>query len=347
MKNFALMFRNNAGIIVRYSLTALFIGLAVWFFNHEKTELHSVSKVMLEARPAWITAGLGLVIIYIMLQGLMYVASFASVNAKINLWDATILFLKRNFISVFIPAGGISSLAFFSKTIENKGISRSQIYFASSIYAFVGILSVIIVAFPAFLFAVSPDSNGLSKWLALFGAILILVLFYLIYKALLGKKLLYKWLIKIYPSATVFIDEISNNEIVSKHFFNTVLVSVFIEFIGIAHVYIAMGALNITPSLSTAIIAYIVVVLFLIVSPFLRGLGAIEVSMSYILLNSGYSSIESIAVTLLFRFFEFWLPLFAGIISFLLKIERLLMRVLPSFLIFALGIVNIVSVLSP
>lgn len=343
---FVLLFRNNAGVIIRFTLTGLFIGLAVWFFNHQKTELHSVGQVLFDANRGWIAAGLVLVILYILLQGMMYVASFASVNAKLNLWDAIILFLKRNFISVFIPAGGISSLAFFSNTIIKKGISKSQVYFASSIYAFVGILSVVIVAIPAFLFAVSGDDKGLTKWYALCGTILILVLIYVIYKSIFRKKSLYKWLIKLYPEAEVLIDEISNNKLVLKHFLNTVLISVFIEFSGIAHVYISMAALNFTPSLSAAIIAYIIVVLFLIISPFLRGLGAIEVSMSYILIHSGYSNVEAIAVTVLFRLFEFWLPLFAGIISFLLKIEKLLMRILPSFMIFILGVVNIVSFLS-
>src|SRR5512133_2093068 len=155
---FSTVLRGNLGIIIRFALTGLFISLAVWFFNHEKTELHSVTGVILGASPVWIVAGLILVIIYILLQGLMYVASFAAVNAKLNLWDAVILFLKRNFISVFIPAGGISSLAFFSNTIERKGISKSQVYFASLIYAFVGILSVVIVAVPAFLLAVSGNN---------------------------------------------------------------------------------------------------------------------------------------------------------------------------------------------
>jgi phosphatidylglycerol lysyltransferase len=108
-----------------------------------------------------------------------------------------------------------------------------------------------------------------------------------------------------------------------------------------------MKALNYTPSLSSAVIAYIVVVLFLIISPFLRGLGAIEVSMTYILIQSGFSSVESMAITLLFRFFEFWLPLLAGLMSFILKVEKLVMRILPAVLIFTLGIVNIISVLTP
>jgi phosphatidylglycerol lysyltransferase len=178
----ALLFRNSSGIIFRFTLTGLFIGLAVWFFNHERTELRSVGHVLFSANPAWIMAGLGLLLLYISFQGYMYVTSFASVNAKLNFRDAIILFLKRNFISVFIPAGGISSLAFFSSSVEKKGISRSQVYFASSIYAFVGILSVIIVAIPAFIFAVSGNSTKNTRWLSLIGAILILVFIYFIYK---------------------------------------------------------------------------------------------------------------------------------------------------------------------
>ena len=53
-----------------------------------------------------------------------------------------------------------------------------------------------------------------------------------------------------------------------------------------------MLALNFHASLSTAIIAYIVVVIFLVISPFLRGLGAIEVSMTYVLIQSGFSNVE-------------------------------------------------------
>ena len=267
--------------------------------------------------------------------------------SRLKLWDAIILFLKRNFISVFLPAGAVSSLAFFSNEIEKKGITRTQVYFASSIYAFVGILSVVIVAIPAFLFVVSGGSLGMGKWYALAGVILILLLFVFVYYSLIRKGKLYTWIVKIYPKAELFIEDLKNNKINRKQFIYTILISVLIEFVGIAHVYISMIALNFPPSLSSAIMAYIVVVIFLIISPFLRGLGAIEVSMTYVLIHSGFSNVESIAITLLFRFFEFWLPLFTGIVSFLLKVDKLIMRIFPAVLIFALGIVNIISVLTP
>jgi phosphatidylglycerol lysyltransferase len=346
-KKIAIFSRGNVKIFLQFALTGLFISLAVWFFNHEKTELHDVSRVIMEANPVLILTGLALVLIYILLQGLMYVSSFAAANAKVSLWDAVILFLKRNFISVFIPAGGISSLAFFGNIVEKKGVSKSQLYVASSVYAFIGIVSVIIVAVPAFLFAISGNSGGPEKWYALAGAILILVLMYSIYKSVLGKRLAYRLLARFYPEAEALIDEAVNNKIVIRHFLTTILISVFIEFAGIAHVYISMAALNLPASLPTAILAYLIMVVFLIISPFLRGLGAIEVSMSVILGHSGYATTDAVAITLLFRLFEFWLPLFAGIISFLLKIGKLLGRILPAFMIFALGVVNIFSVLSP
>jgi phosphatidylglycerol lysyltransferase len=337
----------NGKLITQFLFTSLFIGMAAWFISHEKAELHNVKEIISSANLTWILAGLGLVLFYIFIQGVMYVTSFASLNVNLNLWDAIILFLKRNFISVFLPAGAVSSLAFFSGNIEKKGITKTQVYFASSIYAFVGILSVVIVAIPAFIFVVTGGNLGMGKWYALSGVILILTAFILIYYSLIKKKIFYTWILKIYPKAGIFIDDLKSNNINRRQFVYTILISVIIEFVGIAHVYVSMLALNTVPSLSSAIMAYIIVVMFLIISPFLRGLGAIEVSMTYVLIQTGFSNVESISITLLFRFFEFWLPLFTGIISFLLKIDKLLMRIFPAVLIFSLGILNIVSVLTP
>jgi Uncharacterized conserved protein len=337
----------NGRVITQFLFTALFIGMAAWFIKHEKPELSNVRDIILSANINWILAGIVLVLFYIFIQGVMYVTSFASLDIRVRLWDAIVLFLKRNFISVFLPAGAVSSLAFFSRNIEKRGITKTQIYIASSIYAFVGILSVVIVAVPAFLFIITGGSAGMGKWYALAGVIFILLTFIFVYLSLLKKWILYTWILKIYPKAGFFIDDLRNNKINRKQFVYTILTSIIIEFVGIAHVYISMIALNLSPSISSAIMAYIVVVIFLIISPFLRGLGAIEVSMTYFLIQTGFSNVESISITLLFRFFEFWLPLIAGIVSFFLKVEKLVLRIFPAILIFALGVVNIISVLTP
>src|SRR5665647_459511 len=214
----------NAKLITQFLFTSLFIVLAAWFIFRQKHELGSVIIVISDANKYWILAGLGLVLFYIFIQGVMYVTSFASIDVKLKLWDAIILFLKRNFISVFLPAGAVSSLAFFSNEIEKKGITRTQVYFASSIYAFVGILSVVIVAIPAFLFVVSGGGIGMSKWYALAAVIAILLLFVFVYYSLLKKGKLYYWILKIYPKAELFIEDLKNNKINQKQFVYTVLI---------------------------------------------------------------------------------------------------------------------------
>jgi phosphatidylglycerol lysyltransferase len=339
--------RENAKIIGQYIFTLFFIGLGIWFIRHEETELHQVKQILSDSSWEWLVAGILLAMVYIILQGLMYVESFAAIGNKVSLNDSIILFLKRNFVSVFLPAGGISSLAFFTGSIENKGVNKSQIHFASSIYAFVGILSVVVVAIPAFVLAIVQGNIGSGEWVALGSVLVLIILIYLLYRSMLSQGFIYQKLIHYFPSVEVYLEDLRSNKIERTHFLMTVFYSVLIELTGVAHVYIAMVALRLEPSLFAAVMSYIVAVIFLIVSPFLRGLGAIEVSMTYILVRFGFNDAAAISITFFYRFLEFWLPLLAGAVSFLLKINKLIMRVFPALLLLLLGVVNIISVLTP
>ncbi len=339
--------KENGKIISQFVFTIFFIGIGIWFFKHEQTEFSQVKNALIAAKWPWVLTGTGITLILFLLHGLMYRASFATIKSSVFLPDTILLFLKRNFISVFLPAGGISSLAFFAEPIEKKGIKESQIYFASVIYGFVGILSVIIVAIPAFLYALTKGQVNSGEWIALGSVILILGGIYFMYRSVSGKGFVYKWLIRLIPQSAVFIEDLENHKINIRQFLLTIFYSILIEIAGISHLYVAMIALNFTPSVFTAVMGYIVSVIFLIISPFLRGLGAIEVSMSYCLIRFGFGSVEAISITFLYRFFEFWIPLFIGALSFLVKLSRLMMRVVPALLMFFLGIVNLISVFTP
>lgn len=339
--------RENDKIIRQSILTIFFIGIGIWFIKHEHSELKEVKNVITDASFFWVLCGIALAGFYIVLQSLMYFASFKAVQSKISFKQAVILFLKRNFVSVFLPAGGISSLAFFTKSIEKRGVKPTQIHFASLIYGFVGILSVIIVAIPALIYSLFQGTIGAGEWYAFAAIVGLSILVFFIYNSILKKGVIYRLILKFFPSAEIFIDDFRSNKIIKKKFFEVVFYSILIEFAGIAHLYIAMIALGFSPSLPAAVMGYIISVIFLIVSPFLRGLGAIEISMSYILIQFGFENVNAIAITFLYRFFEFWIPLLAGASLFLFSANKLLMRVVPSFLLFVLGLINIVSVLTP
>lgn len=339
--------RENSKIITQFIFTLFFFAIGIWFVKHEGTELVEIKNVLIAAKWQWVLIGIGLTAIYILLQGQMYVYAFASTRSKVSLIDSTILFIKRNFISVFLPAGGISSLAFFTDVIESKGTRKTQIHFASSIYGFIGILSVVIVAIPAFMYAIIEGTIGSGEWYALGTVMFLTIALLFMYRSIMENGVFYKLLIKISPATEVFMNDLQNNKIDNKKFLLTVFTSVLIEFVGIAHLYVAMMALNFNPSFFAAVMGYIISVIFLIISPFLRGLGAIEVSMTFVLIRFGFGNVEAIAITFLYRFFEFWMPLFTGVMAFISKLNKLLMRVLPALFLLVLGILNIVSVLTP
>ncbi|WGQ09386.1 bifunctional lysylphosphatidylglycerol flippase/synthetase MprF [Pedobacter gandavensis] len=346
-KFFVPFLRENGKIISSYVFSLFFIGLAIWFINQERGEIRQVEHLLGTAKWVWVTIGIALSIVYVFIHGMMYRSSFAAVSSKISIGDGTLLFLKRNFISVFLPAGGVSSLAFFSSPIEQKGVSKSQINFASSIYGFVGILSVLVIAIPVFIYAILEGSIGYGEWFGLIAAILLMLGIYLLYRSVIQRGPVYRFIIKYIPVIEVYAAEFRNNKIERKHFIATFLYSSLIELVGIVHIYIAMLALDLPPSWMNAVISYIVAVVFLIISPFLRGLGAVEASMTFILIRLGYPAPQAVSITFLYRFMEFWIPMFIGAMSFLFRINKLLMRVVPALFLLLLGLINVVSVLTP
>lgn len=341
-------FKSNTKIIAQFALTSLFIALGVIFIKNEHSEIINVKDVLISSKIWWILAGIMSTVVYIFLQGQMYVYSFASVRQEVTLLDATRLFIKRNFVSVFLPAGGISSLAFFTSSIHNESIKKSQIHFASSIYGFVGILTVVIVAIPALIYSnFSGGSFGANEWYALLSIIVLMVALIAIFRSIRRKGYFFSLLIRFAPEAEALINDLDEHQIDNRQFLYTIVISILIEFVGIAQVYIAMIALGLEPSLPAALMGYIISVVFLIISPFLRGLGPVEVSMTYILIQFGFTSVQAIAVTLLYRFFEFWLPLVAGALVFVSKVNKFLFRIFPPLFLVLLGVFNIISVLTP
>lgn len=331
----------------QFFVAAFMLGMAVFFFREQHIELVRIQEELQRSNPVYIIAGILLTLLYVIAQAQMYVHSFRALNKNIPLELALSLFLKRNLVSIFLPAGGFSSLVFFTRQIEERGISKSNIHLASTLFGFCSILSVVVVGIPVMGIALLFTQIGHTELLAFVFLLLLTVgLIALIY-SISKKGYAYRWLAKMRPSITTILDDMIDQKVRKREFWNTLLVSIGIELIGIIHLYICMLALGLDASWPAAIIGYMVMVVLLIASPFLRGLGTIELSLTFILQQFGFPIVAAATITLLFRFFEFWLPLFAGILSFITKRDNLILRVLPAFIILILGIVNIVSAITP
>ncbi|MFH6964641.1 phosphatidylglycerol lysyltransferase domain-containing protein [Flavobacterium plurextorum] len=346
-KRIVAFFSKNGKLLGQITLTLIFLTIGFWFIKEEQSELYQIKNSIATAQPKWVLIALLVTILYIFLQGLLYVDSFSAIGANISWKDANALFIKRNFISVFLPAGGITSLLFFTERLSKKGTTKTEIHLASALYGFVGILSVVLLAIPLFLFSLLKGSIGYSEWLVLALVIFILPLLFVLINSIIQKGSFYKFLLKSFPKTEPFITDLQQHKINRKSFLKIVLCSLLIDLTGIIHIYIGMKAIQLEASILAASIAYVVAVIFLIVSPLLRGLGAVEVSMSYILIKYGFNNMEAVAITLFYRVFEFWLPLLAAVFLFASRIQKLILRIVPALLLFILGVINIISVVTP
>ncbi|MDB5019115.1 MAG: hypothetical protein JWQ28_242 [Pedobacter sp.] len=331
----------------QFFVAAFMLAMAIFFFREQRLELFRIKAQLASCDPLYIMLGLAVTGLYILAQAQMYVHSFRALNKHLPLSSAVRLFLKRNLVSVFLPAGGFSSLAFFTKEAEDHGISKSNIHLASTIFGFCGIFSVVVVGIPVIGISLLFTQLGTAAIVSFFLLLLLTAtLIFLIY-SVSNKGIAYQWLSRVRPSVSTILDDMIDQKINRRQFWLTLLVSVGIELIGIIHLYISMKALGLPASWPAAIIGYMVMVILLVISPFLRGIGTIEISLTFLLQQFGFPILAAATITLLFRFFEFWLPLVAGIVSFITKKDNLILRILPAVIILLLGIVNIISAITP
>ncbi len=243
----------------------LLLILAIYFIRSQGEELKDVGNYMSLGNPLWIIIGIVLTVVYICLQALMYHASFRALQLKISLWQSIVLFLKRNLISIFLPGGSITSLAFFTKDIqkETSEENRVRIHFASTIYGFTGIVSILIIAIPVLIYlTLSGDSwKNVNEAVDIVIFLLILVLYAL--TSFLRKGWVYRLLSRFIPKiSTEFKDHPD-----FKLWFSLVnIYSILIDFAGIAHLYIAMLVMGAGASWKIALIGYVIATLILVIS---------------------------------------------------------------------------------
>lgn len=328
-------------------LGLLALGTGIWFFLHERQELPGIYAQLQTSHTAWLLTGGLLSGAFLALQGLMYRHSFRAVGAELGVLDGCILYLKRNLAGVFLVGGGLVSQAMFARDAERQGASRSQVHFATSIHFINGIASLTALIAPVLL--VLLLRKGLSGgellgfvWLA--GAVGLLTW---LVGSLRRGGLALRWLLGWAPGLAEVMADFRQHPFSPREAARVFIASLGVEAVGIAHLWIAMQALGIGGDWWAAMVGYSISMLVMMASPFLRGAGAVEAVLAVTLARFGLSMPEALAVSLLFRFFEFWLVLAVGAMAFLRGTSGFVLRIAPPIFVFALGVVNVISSVTP
>jgi phosphatidylglycerol lysyltransferase len=334
-------------LIMQIAFAFLPIAFCIYFIKHEGYELNQSFDLIGQSNLLLMVGAAFITLVYVIVHGFMYKESYKTLHADLPLSSMIILSLKRNFISVFLPAGGISSYAFFTKEIEDRGVSKIRIHLASVVYGISGFASLILIALPAILLLSLKHDLNTNILLAFVLVILLFLLMFLAFRSLIKKGIVFQYFSKHFPGIAILFEDLESEKFSVKHFISCILYSLVIELCGIAHLYIVSQALGFDIQPVTALIGYVVATIMYAISPFMRGLGAVELTLTLTLIQFGMPNVTAISASLLYRFFEFWLPLIVSAGSFIYKRDNFLLRVLPAFLTLLLGVVNIISVLLP
>ena len=286
----------------RLILALLILALAIFFIRQEHNEVLQIKKLLLSARGPLVLAGLGVTLIYILLQGAMYYYSFKTIRSHMDYRTALLLFLRRNVISIFVPGGGLSSMAFFTNELKRQNISLTQNYLASLTFIISGFATVVLIALPALVYLLLKNQvHGYEVFGFVFVIVVVALLVFLI-SSLFRKGWLYRILRKYLPDYALIIEDLVNQEFNKKNFIKVLVCSMAIELTGMMHLWIATAALGFTPTIEIAAIGYVVVVVLLTASPFMKGLGPVEFTLALVLKGYGFSTLAAISITFMFRF---------------------------------------------
>lgn len=340
--------RINGKALLQYSVAFLFLIAALFFFAGTAPEIRELPRVLAAANGWWIITGFVGTAAFVFVQAIMYWFSFRAVDTRIQLGTALILYLKRNVVGVFLPAGNFTSLAFFNDEVERRdGIAQHKTVVAGVIHGIASFASIAVVTVPVL--GLLLFRGGLTIGLVLaFLALLILIsgMLWLFFDALRGG-IASGWMVKRFPKLGKTAQMLQQERINWRSFHAVWLWSCVIECIGIAHLYLAMLAISGHADWSVAAIGYVVVLLWLAISPVLRGIGGVEISLALVLNANGFPMPEALLVTLLFRIFEFWSVLLLGASAFIRHAAAFLLRLGAPAFIFILGIVNVISAVTP
>lgn len=336
----------KGGLLFLFSIAILWAG--IHFFKEEGVQMLQLQGVFEKTDRAWLFLGLILVFSYVGLHAWMYQLSFQALGAKPAFAAMMRLYLKRNFLSVFLPAGFISSQTFFSKqTARSAGVSEQDVWSASGIFSVAALLSMVVVVAPALGWLLGRQilPGGAAAAFGVFSLILLVLAAFLLNLARRGR--IYQWLAVKYPVITGRLDGLNWQRFDGRYFIYAVLASCLVEIVGIFHVWLSVKAVGGTPSWEMAFAGYLAVLVVLMTAPLLRGIGAVEALLAWVLMHLGIDTLTAVAAALLFRFFEFWLVLMLSIPAFLFRPGNLFLRLAPSVLLFLLGGIGIVSGLTP
>jgi phosphatidylglycerol lysyltransferase len=288
--------------------------LAVWVVRNQQDQLRDILDRLKTADRKWLAAIVIIEILSIWSVAYTYKLTLNRLGHKASTAYQFDLHLQRTGVNFAAPFGGAATAYVYVERMKQAGVNRQDALLALimrtlSVYGATVVVIVLTAALSGRpLFVIGAVAALIAMIL---GLIVIARQGQGDWKTILrwAKRLPQKWQREL----TEAIDQFKDHELSPVDFIGTVATTLLTRVCTLGLIYACVRAVGFEPDLYAIFLAYVTSFVAARLVPVLYGMGAVEGSLTLSLQRSGVPADIAIGATLLFRFFDFFLPSLIGL----------------------------------
>lgn len=308
-------------------------------------ELRQVWQAVQAADRRYLAAAAGIELAFVVNLALFYRSTFRASRVRAEHGRFFLLTSAAHFVNIISKSGGLGGIALYLQEGRRSGESSARItaaYLAAYVLGYVAYFAVLIAALVLLYVRGSLQTAEVAASIVILAIVVVSVI--VMATGLRSKATLERlYLLAARPVNLVarplrrppFIDRETAAETVSELYDAVSHVkrnpaayvvpfahALLVEVIGVATLYVVARSLYAEVRFDAALVSYAVSILFSMVAVTPGGLGFVEASLGVLLVSFGVDRHTAIAVALIYRLYEFWIPLVLGAIALQLLRER-------------------------
>ncbi len=324
---------------MRKFIIALVLLLGVLLIITRFTEVQNIYSTLQQGDWIFIVLGLAALALWMANRGLSYQAVYRLLGIREETWHMMKVALAADFVNVVTPSGGMTTIAVFLDDSRRRGYSSGRVMVAwalSLLFDYAAFLGVLTLGL-----GVLARRNDLhwpeitAACILLCGALGLASLLYLGLQSgdALGKALawiarlinrivhpfIHRQYLEVERAHSFAYDGAAGIAAVRQHprgLLKPILLAISNKALLIMILLLTFMAFHVPYSTGTIVAGFSIGYLFLIVSPTPAGIGIVEGVLT-LALTSLWVPVEAAAIiTLVYRGYTFWLPLFVGMAAF-------------------------------
>ncbi len=290
---------------------ALIVPLAIWFGYRQRHDLARTWDLVVHASPLWILGVLALEASVFVMMATVYGLVLRQMGHTVRVITLLDIQLQRVVVGALTPLGGASSIALYVHRLRQRGIRPSASLLAASIKSVTGHVAFLLLLVPALVMR-EPSALIIVSAICL---TFIIVSMVTMLGFVLGNRKPPPFVLRRMPRRAMrFLVQMRQHKISYRALVVPFIYSIGIKGGGVLTLFFCLKAVGFDGSFQVAIVAFVIGVVFGVMTPMFQGLGLVEIGMAVALGQMGVPGPEAVGATLLSRILGVWVPLAIGIV---------------------------------